>query len=88
MTPSSTYTHADYVAPLVEMLGLVCKVMQLPRSPVPDEMTLEPLIVNAYKVYPCPAVRTYVSERSRRSATCTPSSSMYTPARDRVSKLS
>ncbi|KAI0301028.1 Golgi CORVET complex core vacuolar protein 8-domain-containing protein [Multifurca ochricompacta] len=48
------YTRAmwDYVAPVVEMLGLIRKVMQLRRSPVPDEAALEPLIVNAYKVYP------------------------------------
>ena len=48
------YTRAmrDYVAPLVEMLGLIRKVMQLRRSPVPDETALEPLIINAYKVYP------------------------------------
>ncbi|KAI9452233.1 Golgi CORVET complex core vacuolar protein 8-domain-containing protein [Lactarius psammicola] len=42
----------DYVAPVVEMLGLIRKVTQLRRSPVPDEAALEPLIVNAYKVYP------------------------------------
>ncbi|KAH9054311.1 Golgi CORVET complex core vacuolar protein 8-domain-containing protein [Lactarius vividus] len=48
------YTRAmrDYVAPVVEMLGLIRKVTQLRRSPVPDEAALEPLIVNAYKVYP------------------------------------
>jgi vacuolar protein sorting-associated protein 8 len=48
------YTRAmrDYVAPVVEMLGLIRKVMQLRRSPVPDETALEPLIINAYKVYP------------------------------------
>ncbi|KAH9988437.1 Golgi CORVET complex core vacuolar protein 8-domain-containing protein [Russula compacta] len=48
------YTRAmrDYVAPVVEMLGLIRKVMQLRRSPVPDETALEPVIVNAYKVYP------------------------------------
>lgn len=48
------YTRAmrDYVAPLIEMVGLIRKVMQLRRSPVLDETTLEPLIVNAYKVYP------------------------------------
>ena len=48
------YTRAmrDYVAPLIEMLNLIRKVMQLRRSPVPDETTLEPLVVNAYKVYP------------------------------------
>ncbi|KAH9961560.1 Golgi CORVET complex core vacuolar protein 8-domain-containing protein [Russula dissimulans] len=48
------YTRAmrDYVAPVVEMLGLIRKVMQLRRSVVPDEAALEPLIVNAYKVYP------------------------------------
>ena len=48
------YTRAmrDYVAPLIEMLSLIRKVMQLRRSPVPDETALEPLIVNAYKVYP------------------------------------
>jgi hypothetical protein len=42
----------DYVAPVVEMLGLIRKVMQLRRSPEPDETALEPLIINAYKVYP------------------------------------
>ena len=48
------YTRAmrDYVAPVVEMLGLIRKVMQLRRSPAPDETVLEPLIINAYKVYP------------------------------------
>ena len=48
------YTRAmrDYVAPVVEMLGLIRKVMQLRRSPVPDEVALEPLIISAYKVYP------------------------------------
>jgi vacuolar protein sorting-associated protein 8 len=48
------YTRAmrDYVAPVVEMLGLIRKVMQLRRSPEPDEAALEPLIINAYKVYP------------------------------------
>ncbi|KAI0293200.1 Golgi CORVET complex core vacuolar protein 8-domain-containing protein [Russula brevipes] len=48
------YTRAmrDYVAPVVEMLSLIRRVMQLRRSPVSDETTLEPLIVNAYKVYP------------------------------------
>jgi vacuolar protein sorting-associated protein 8 len=48
------YTRAmrDYVAPVVEMLSLIRKVMQLRRSPAPDETALEPLIVNAYKVYP------------------------------------
>lgn len=48
------YTRAmrDYVAPVVEMLGLIRRVTQLRRSPVPDEAALEPLIVNAYKVYP------------------------------------
>jgi len=49
------YTRAmrDYVAPVVEMLGLLRKVMQIRRSqPVPDEAALEPLVVNAYKVYP------------------------------------
>jgi vacuolar protein sorting-associated protein 8 len=48
------YTRAmrDYVAPVVEMLILIRKVMQLRRSPTPDETALEPLIVNAYKVYP------------------------------------
>jgi len=48
------YTRAmrDYVAPVVEMLGLLRKVMQLRRSPVLDETALEPLVVNAYKVYP------------------------------------
>ena len=42
----------DYVAPVVEMLGLLRKVMQIRRSPVQDEAALEPLVVNAYKVYP------------------------------------
>ncbi|KAH9972466.1 Golgi CORVET complex core vacuolar protein 8-domain-containing protein [Lactifluus volemus] len=50
------YTRAmrDYVAPVVEMLSLIRKVMQLRRSPAaaPDETALEPLVVNAYKVYP------------------------------------
>ena len=48
------YTRAmrDYVAPVVEMIRLIRKVTQLRRSPVPDEAALEPLIVNAYKVYP------------------------------------
>ena len=48
------YTRAmrDYVAPVGEMLGLIRKVMQLRRSPAPDETALEPLVVNAYKVYP------------------------------------
>ena len=49
------YTRAmrDYVAPVVEMLSLIRKVMQLRRlAAPPDETTLEPLIVNAYKVYP------------------------------------
>jgi hypothetical protein len=39
-------------APLIEMLNLIRKVMQLRRSPVPDGTALEPPIVNAYKVYP------------------------------------
>src|SRR5260370_39729267 len=42
----------DYVAPVVEMLGQIRKVMQLRRSPVPDETALEPMIINAYKVCP------------------------------------
>ena len=49
------YTRAmrDYVAPVVEMLGLLRQVMQIRRSqPAPDEAALEPLVVNAYKVYP------------------------------------
>ncbi|KAI0267108.1 Golgi CORVET complex core vacuolar protein 8-domain-containing protein [Gloeopeniophorella convolvens] len=48
------YTRAmrDYVAPVVEMLGLIRRVMQLRRAGTTDEETLEPVIVNAYKVYP------------------------------------
>jgi hypothetical protein len=33
---------------MVEMLRLIRKVMQLHRSPVPDEKALEPPIINAY----------------------------------------
>ncbi|KAL1662594.1 Golgi CORVET complex core vacuolar protein 8-domain-containing protein [Schizophyllum commune] len=56
------YTRAlrDYVAPIVELLGLMRRVQQhrraQHRSPesggVLDERTLESTIVNAYKVYP------------------------------------
>jgi hypothetical protein len=49
------YTRAmrDYVAPVVEMLSLLRKEMQMRRAqPVPDEAALEPLVVDAYKVYP------------------------------------
>ena len=48
------YTRAmrDYVVPLVEMIGLIRKVMQLRCSLMPPETTVAPLIVNAYKVYP------------------------------------
>ena len=58
----------DYVTPLVEMLGLVCKVMQLPRSPVPDETALEPLIVNASTRTRCNRARgTYCPDRAKQA---------------------
>ncbi|KAH9991785.1 Golgi CORVET complex core vacuolar protein 8-domain-containing protein [Russula vinacea] len=45
------YTRAmrDYVVPLVEMIGLIRKVMQLRCSLMPPETAVAPLIVNAYK---------------------------------------
>ncbi|EJF57656.1 hypothetical protein DICSQDRAFT_68956 [Dichomitus squalens LYAD-421 SS1] len=57
------YTRAlrDYVAPVVELLGLVRRVQQYRRqraegSPTSsgflDEKALEPIILNAYKIYP------------------------------------
>jgi vacuolar protein sorting-associated protein 8 len=49
------YTRAlkDYVAPVVELLGLMRRVRQLKKKPgEDDESVLEPLILNAYKVYP------------------------------------
>ncbi|KZT28975.1 hypothetical protein NEOLEDRAFT_1057219 [Neolentinus lepideus HHB14362 ss-1] len=60
------YTRAmkDYVAPVVELLGLIRKVMQYRRAQMEnsyrsqdfgvsmDEAHLEPIILNGYKVYP------------------------------------
>ncbi|KAG5342691.1 hypothetical protein C0989_010659 [Termitomyces sp. Mn162] len=58
------YTRAlhDFVAPVVELLGLIKKVQQSRRSgfelgnshdPYPDtEVTMDPIITNAYKIYP------------------------------------
>lgn len=51
------YTRAmkDYVLPVVEMLGLIRKVMQYRRDSTlkgTDEVTMEPVVMNAYKVYP------------------------------------
>jgi len=57
------YTRAlrDYVAPAVELLGLIRKVQQYRKSRaesvetagiIPDDTALEPIVVNAYKIYP------------------------------------
>lgn len=55
------YTRAmrDYVSPIVELLGLVRKVQQYRKSrielhdnDVSDDAILEPIILNAYKIYP------------------------------------
>ncbi|RDX54849.1 hypothetical protein OH76DRAFT_1397161 [Lentinus brumalis] len=58
------YTRAlkDYVAPVVELLGLARRVQQYrrqraeassPTSPdLLDEQSIEPIILNAYKIYP------------------------------------
>ncbi|KAH9858426.1 Golgi CORVET complex core vacuolar protein 8-domain-containing protein [Lenzites betulinus] len=57
------YTRAlrDYVAPVVELLGLVRRVQQWRRqraeaSPTStsfmDEQSIEPVVLNAYKIYP------------------------------------
>ncbi|KAG7098602.1 hypothetical protein E1B28_000526 [Marasmius oreades] len=47
------YTRAlrDYVAPVVELLGLIRSIYQIRRSRSHDA-ELEPLILNAYKIYP------------------------------------
>ncbi|KAG6861088.1 hypothetical protein C0995_004025 [Termitomyces sp. Mi166 len=56
------YTRAlrDFVAPVVELLGLVRKVQQLRRSRFeptysrdsdPDTATMDPIIINAYKIF-------------------------------------
>ncbi|KAF9033308.1 hypothetical protein BDZ89DRAFT_947833 [Hymenopellis radicata] len=49
------YTRAlrDYVAPVVELLGLIRKINQHRRSRESwNEESMEPLILNAYKIYP------------------------------------
>jgi vacuolar protein sorting-associated protein 8 len=56
------YTRAmrDYVSPVVELLGLVRRVQQYRKSRVElqgnldiqDDAALEPIVINAYKVYP------------------------------------
>ena len=56
------YTRAmrDYVSPVVELLGLIRKVRQYRRSrmssfestDIADGAALEPVIMNAYKIYP------------------------------------
>ncbi|KAI0316445.1 Golgi CORVET complex core vacuolar protein 8-domain-containing protein [Amylostereum chailletii] len=55
------YTRAmkDYVSPIVDLLALVRKVMQLRRgmaSPshpaLPPEHVMEPIFINAYKIFP------------------------------------
>ena len=57
------YTRAlrDYVAPIVELLGLVRRVQQYRKqraeasptsSSFMDEQSVEPIILNAYKIYP------------------------------------
>ncbi|CAK5265748.1 unnamed protein product [Mycena citricolor] len=51
------YTRAlnDYVAPVVTLLGLIRKVQQHRRTsaePVPEGHPMEPVILNAYKIYP------------------------------------
>jgi vacuolar protein sorting-associated protein 8 len=56
------YTRAmrDYVSPVVELLGLIRRVQQYRKSGVepqgnldiPDDTALEPIIMNAYKIYP------------------------------------
>ncbi|KAF9268920.1 lateendosome to vacuole transport-family protein [Marasmius fiardii PR-910] len=55
------YTRAlrDYVAPVVELLGLIRRIYQHRRNQLDfakhdprDEAEMEPLILNAYKVYP------------------------------------
>ncbi|KAG5650521.1 hypothetical protein H0H81_011939 [Sphagnurus paluster] len=56
------YTRAlrDCVAPVVELLGLIRKVQQYRKSRIEspdhfgisDETTIEPMILNAYKIYP------------------------------------
>ncbi|KAK0226218.1 Golgi CORVET complex core vacuolar protein 8-domain-containing protein [Armillaria fumosa] len=50
------YTRAlrDYVAPVVELLGLIRRVNQYRKSNMDtwDESTVEPIILSAYKIYP------------------------------------
>ncbi|KAG7440043.1 uncharacterized protein BT62DRAFT_648066 [Guyanagaster necrorhizus] len=50
------YTRAlrDYVAPIVELLGLIRRVNQYHKTNMDtwDESTIEPIILNAYKIYP------------------------------------
>ncbi|KAJ7251474.1 Golgi CORVET complex core vacuolar protein 8-domain-containing protein [Mycena haematopus] len=51
------YTRAlrDYVAPVVALLGLIRRVQQHRRisaEPVPEGHPMEPVILNAYKIYP------------------------------------
>ena len=56
------YTRAmrDYVSPVVELLGLIRKVRQYRRSgmssfepmDITDNIALEPVVMNAYKIYP------------------------------------
>lgn len=56
------YTRAmrDYVSPVVQLLGLIRKVQQYRKSrlepndniDIMDESALEPVIMNAYKIYP------------------------------------
>ncbi|KAF8910349.1 Golgi CORVET complex core vacuolar protein 8-domain-containing protein [Mucidula mucida] len=49
------YTRAlrDYVAPVVELLGLMRKINQHRRSRESwNEESMEPLVLNAYKIYP------------------------------------
>jgi hypothetical protein len=56
------YTRAmrDYVSPVVELLGLIRRVQQYKKSrtgtqgntDIPDDAALEPIIMNAYKIYP------------------------------------
>jgi len=56
------YTRAlgDFVAPVVQLLGLIRKSRQYRREKLesgepwsdPDDAVLEPLVVNAYKIYP------------------------------------
>ncbi|KAK0212552.1 Golgi CORVET complex core vacuolar protein 8-domain-containing protein [Desarmillaria ectypa] len=50
------YTRAlrDYVAPIVELLGLIRRVNQYRKSNMDtwDESPMEPIILSAYKIYP------------------------------------